>query len=88
MSLALSETPNHEGPNDILLVGRQWPAVTHILGYQMTFYLAKSLENTFTVKLVLSDHSKENHRLVFKTDYRLMHAECSERAFCNTFDLH
>ena len=37
-------------------------------------------------------HSKEEQRLVFKTDYRLMQvksiAECSKRAFCNTFNLH
>ena len=46
----------------------------------------------YTVKPVLSDHPKEDQKLVFKTDYRLMQiksiAECSKRAFCNTFDLH
>ena len=93
MSLAkLSKIPNCQDPNDVLLVGRQRQVVTCILGYQMAFYLAKSLEKTFTVKPVLSHHSKEDHRLVFKTDYRLMHvksiAECSERAFCNTFHVH
>ena len=35
---------------------------------------------------------KEDQKLVFKTDYHLMQvksiAECSKRAFCNTFDLH
>ena len=35
---------------------------------------------------------KKSKKLVFKADYRLMqvksNAECSERAFCNTFDLH
>ena len=35
---------------------------------------------------------KEDQKLVFKTNYRLMQvksiAECSKRAFCNTFDLH
>ena len=40
-------------------------------------------------KPVLSSHSK---KLVFKTNYHLMQvkniAECSKRAFCNTFDLH
>ena len=45
-----------------------------------------------TVNPVLSDHSKRNPKLVFKTDYRLMQvkciAECSKRAFCITFDLH
>ena len=45
-----------------------------------------------TVKPVLSSHSKEDQKLVFKTDYRLMQVqsivECFKRAFCNTFDLH
>ena len=45
-----------------------------------------------TVKPVLSGHSKKTPKLVFKTDYLLMQvesiAECSKRAFCNTFDLH
>ena len=35
---------------------------------------------------------KENQKLVFNIEYRLMQvksiAECSRRAFCNTFDLH
>ena len=82
LSLALSKIPNPQDPNDVLLVGRQQPVVTHILGYQMAFYLAKFLENTLTIKPVLRDHSKENHKLVFKTDYRLMHvksiAKCSK----------
>ena len=41
-----------------------------------------------TVKPVLSTHTKEEQRLVFKTDYCLIQsqsiAECSKRAFCNT----
>ena len=45
-----------------------------------------------TVKPVLSGHSKEDLKFVFKIDYRLMQfkniAECSKRAFCSTFDLH
>ena len=45
----------------------------------------------YTVKPVLSGHSKRRQKLVFNTDYLLMQvksiAECS-RAFCNTFDLH
>ena len=45
-----------------------------------------------TVKSVVNGHSKKDQKLVFKTDYRLMQvkciAECSKRAFCNTFDLH
>ena len=44
------------------------------------------------VKPVLSSHSKGRPKLFFKTDYRLMQvksiAECSKRAFCNTFNLH
>ena len=45
-----------------------------------------------TVDSVLSGHSERRQKLVFKTDYSLMQvksiAECSMRAFCNTFDLH
>ena len=47
---------------------------------------------TFTVKPVLSSHSKRISKIGSKTDYRLLQvksiAECSKRAFCNTFDLH
>ena len=46
----------------------------------------------YTVKPVFSGHSKRRPKLVCKTDCRLMQvksiAECSKRAFCNTFDLH
>ena len=46
----------------------------------------------YTVKPVLSGHSRRRPKLAFKTDYCLMQvksiAECSKRAFCNTFDLH
>ena len=49
-------------------------------------------EKSITVKPVLSGHSKKTKNLVLKTDYCLMQvksiAECSKRAFCNTFDLH
>ena len=45
-----------------------------------------------TVKSVLSDHSKKDKTKVLKTNGSLMKvesiAECSFRAFCNTFDLH
>ena len=48
--------------------------------------------NINTVKPVLSGQSKRRPELVFKTDCRLMQvksiAECSKRAFCNTFHLH
>ena len=44
-----------------------------------------------TVKPALSGHSKRKTKLVFKANYHLMQvkhiAECSKRAFCNTFDL-
>ena len=48
-----------------------------------------ALSLVFTVK---PGHTKEDKKLVFKTDLRLMQVksieECSKRAFCNTFDLH
>ena len=57
-----------------------------------TLNMLSQLSSGTTVKPVLSSHSKEDQRLVFKTDYHLMHvksiAECSLGAFCNTFDLH
>ena len=46
----------------------------------------------YTVKSVLNGPLKRRLKLVFKTDNRLMQvksiAECSKRAFCNTFDRH
>ena len=46
----------------------------------------------YTVKLVLSGHSKTDKSNVLKTYGSLMNvesiAECSLGAFCNTFDLH
>ena len=45
-----------------------------------------------TVKTCLKRPLKKTPKLVFKTYYLLMQvesiAECSKRAFCNTFDLH
>ena len=45
-----------------------------------------------TTALPIAATQKDNQKLVFKTDYGLMQvksiAECSKRAFCNTFDLH
>ena len=45
-----------------------------------------------TVKPVLSGHSKIDKTKVFKTNGSLMKvesiAECSQGAFCNTYDLH
>ena len=58
-----------------------------LLGYVLALTSHQS-----TVKPILSSHSKEDQKLFFKTDYRLMQvksiAECSKRAFCSTFDLH
>ena len=52
----------------------------------------KTVFYEYTVKPVLSDHSKRSQKCVFKTGYCLMQvksiAECSAGAFCNTFDLH
>ena len=43
-------------------------------------------------KTCLKRPFKKKTKVDFKTDYRLMQvesiAECSKRAFCNTFDLH
>ena len=43
-------------------------------------------------KTCLKRPLQKDQKLAFKTDYRLMQvksiAECSKRAFCNTFDLH
>ena len=50
------------------------------------------VENSATVKPVLSGPSKIDKTKVLKTDGTLMQvesiAECSLGAFCNTFDLH
>ena len=49
-------------------------------------------KNGYTVKPVLSDHLKIDKTKVSTTDGSLMQvksiAECSKRAFCNTFNLH
>ena len=50
------------------------------------------ISNLDIVKPVLSNHSKTGKTKVLKTGVSLMQAryiaECSKRAFCNTFDLH
>ena len=50
------------------------------------------MDYTFTVKPVLSGHSKIDKTKVLNTNGSLMKvkriAECSKRAFCNTFGLH
>ena len=57
----------------------------HVITKRNCIVLASEFRNT--VKPVLSGHSKQDQKLVFKTDYRLMQVE-SIAAFCNTFDLH
>ena len=63
-----------------------------IILFPCMFHNDKMDISAYTVKPVLSGHSKRESKLVFKTAYRLMQvksiAECSKRAFCNTFDLH
>ena len=53
---------------------------------------ASTLDFVTYSKTCLYGHSKRRPKLVLKTDYGLMQvkciAECSKRAFCNTFDLH
>ena len=48
--------------------------------------------NHYSVKPVLSGHSKIDKTKVLKTNGSLMKvksiAECSKKAFCNSFDLH
>ena len=60
--------------------------------HKIVFTLKIILHSKYTVKPVLSGNSKRRPKLVFKTDNGLMQvkriAECSKRAFCNTFDLH
>ena len=56
----------------------------NILRYGKPILLQKNLSYAST--------QKEDQKLGFKIDYHLMQvksiAECSKRAFCNTFDLH
>ena len=62
---------------------------TQIINSHSTYVLCLNL---YTVKPVLSDHSKIDKTNVLKTNGSLMKvesiAECSLGAFCNTFDLH
>ena len=50
------------------------------------------VNNTASVFSGLNVDQKEDQNWVLKSEYRLMQvlsiAECSKRAFCNTFDLH
>ena len=75
------------------------PFHSHALLYHCVLYAVFQrmnkiiLSQTFnTVKPVLSSHSKKTKNWIFKTKYHLMQvksiAECSKRAFCNTFDMH
>ena len=58
----------------------------------LDFNIAEILYKCNAIKPVLSSPQKRRPKFVIKTDYRLMQvkriAECSKRAFCNTFDLH
>ena len=66
--------------------------------HQMTLTIVYTVKNEvkrfpfFYPKTCLKRPLKKTKKLAFKTDYRLMQvksiAECSKRAFCNTFDLH
>ena len=56
------------------------------------FVLRLAFINFDTEKPVLSGHSKEDKKYVFKTDNYIMQlksiAECTHGAFCSIFDLH
>ena len=60
-------------------------------GFQVTL-TCNHFVKAYTAKPVLSGHSKIGKTRVLKTNGSLMKvesiAECSKRAFCNTFDLH
>ena len=59
--------------------------------YEHVLY-TDSVKKRCTVKPILSGHSKIDKSKDLKTDGSLMQvesiAECSNGAFCNTFDLH
>ena len=60
--------------------------------HELYWYKHIPTYSVYTVKPVLSSHSKIDKTKVLKTNGSLMKvesfAECSKRAFCNTFDLH
>ena len=68
--------------------GGTWPTDSPKCGWDGELCTTKGIYN----KPVLSGHSKGSQKIGFKTNFRLMHvksiAECSKRAFCNTFDFH
>ena len=70
----------------------QYAALTYRMTRSLTSYSGTNWSACYTVKPVLSGNSKRRPKLFFKIAYRLMQvksiAECSERTFCNTFDLH
>ena len=70
------------------------PSIPCLMPYQLSEPLGSasySLE-TWHSKTCRKWTLKKRQKLVFKTNYRLMQvksiAECSKRAFCNTFNLH
>ena len=74
----------------VYLIINYFPCVTSTLNSQLLCHFIlevfKYMYTNSTVKSVLYNHSKEDKKLVFKTNYRLMQvksiAECSKRAFC------
>ena len=95
MDLAMLVLPTPGGPwkHKILpcVVPLSWLTAINSCNEKTTIR-EQAYELTHTVKPALSSHSHKDKKLVFKTNYRLMQvksiAECSNRAFCNTFDLH
>ena len=76
-------------------LGAQWEShLTEmvILSDHNTFKISFEKLEKNTGKPVLSGDSKVDKTKILKTDGSLMQvesiAECSKRAFCNTFDLH
>ena len=66
--------------------------ITFFKEFLLLLFFSQRLNGYFTVKPVLSGHSKIDKTKVLKTNGSLMKvesiAECSLGAFCNTFDLH
>ena len=80
--LLLTQYLGSEGTGVCLLPFATW----------IKFSTLTNLQNASTVKAVVSIYSKKDKTKVLKTGYSIMQvqrvAECSTRAFCNTFDLH
>ena len=77
----------------ILLIGlKLWRSVVHKISSMIRGIKSQIKLPHDTVKPVLSVRIQKDLKLGFKTNYSLMQvksiAECSKRAFCNTFNLH